>query len=121
MPNKVHSSQKYQKAAADFFAEARTAWCDTPEKRSVGHRNPYRMHNSIFWTATPNIAALERQLLTICLELLGARAMSRDALREIIWELVEASLAEPDLNAASKPFVRELAERAHADSTAQWL
>jgi hypothetical protein len=121
MPNKLQSSQKYHKAAVDFFTDARVAFCDTPEKRLVGHQNPYRMHNSLFWTATPTIAASERLLIESCLELLGARATSGAAIQEIIWELIEASLGESKQEVASKNFTRQLAEQAYADSTAEWL
>lgn len=121
MSNKLQSSQKYQKVAAEFFSEARGAWCDSREKQSAGFRAPYWMHNNLVFAATPNLATSERTLRTTCLELLGARATSREALREIIWELVEASLGEADQKAASKVFVRNLAERAHTDSTTEWL
>lgn len=78
------------------------------------------MHNNLVWVTTPNIAPMERKLLTTCLDLLGARAMSRTALEEIVWDIVEALIAESDQQAGSKVFVRELAERAHAGSTADW-
>jgi hypothetical protein len=120
MPNTVQSSSKYRKAAADFFAEARAAWCDTPKKQRKGFVKPYRIDGDVVYGVTRNIALSERQLLTVCLELLGARSMLKEALGVIVWELVEASLKETDVNSASANFVRDLATRAYADSNAEY-